>query len=390
MNHTVHFADRSARRAPLLAACVATMLIAAAAAASAEQPERTILKGAPGATTSFAFSPDGARVASTSLMQLRVWDAKTGDEVFHGEGRGAAAVAFSPDGKRLAAAWNRGHPVICDAENGDILFEVPALDRPVSGYPFPPRIVAVAFSHDGRRLATAGSVAEVGGRHGLPGGVVKIWDLETRGRLHRSPKLSTVAAAIAFSPDGKLLAVGTSGAGGELPEPGRVSIWDTESGERPHTLQGKQEVRPGENHCAITALAFSPDSKRLAWGDTEGTVRVCDLPAEAPSFTLSGQDWVGALAFSPRGDLLASGGDDGAVWLWDTATGKLVRALEGHSFPVRALAFNADGTQLECACGATSQYAPGIAGLINDDVPDARTAADSAGEVLIWDITVEP
>jgi len=175
MSNTNPISNRSsggACRGALTAAWVTTTLIATAAVACAEQPERTSLKGAPGATTSFAFSPDGTRVAAAGGTQARVWDAKTGDEVFHVAGRGAAAVAFSADGKRLAVAWNRDHPAICDATDGKVLFEVPALDPRVAGYPFPPRIVAVAFSHDGRRLATASSFAEVGGRHGRPGGVV--------------------------------------------------------------------------------------------------------------------------------------------------------------------------------------------------------------------------
>jgi WD40 repeat protein len=289
----------------------------------------------------------------------------------------------------LAVAWDRDHPAIYDAENGRQLFVINALDAP-GGAPFPPRIVSVAFSPDGLWLATAGSTGG-GGRQGMPGGVVKVWELKTRTLARKFTGLPTVATAIAFSPDGKLIAAGTSGIGGELPLPGLVNVWDMDSGERRHTLMGKAAVEPGENRCAVTSVSFSPDGKRLAWADSEGTVRVRDLPSGADAFTLSGHTgWVRAVAFSPRGDRLAAGGDDGSVSLWDLATGQRITVLSGHTLPVRAVAFSADGQRIASASGSTSHFAAGIPGLIDQDAPEPRTLPGKAGEVFGWNNLSEP
>lgn len=366
-----------------------SILIVSAALAWPAEPERTSLTGAAAETTSFAISPDGTRVAATSESHVRVWDAKTGNELFAIEGPGAAAVAFSPDGTQLVVAWDRDHPAIYDGENGRRLFVISAMDAPGAA-PFPPRVVSVAFHSDGRWLATAGSTGG-GGRQGMPGGVVKIWELKTRTLTHKFTGLSTVATAIAFSPNGKLIAAGTSGIGGELPLPGQVDVWDTETGEQRHTFMGKAAVEPGENRCAVTSVAFSPDTKRLAWADSEGTVRVRDLPSGAEAFTLTGHTgWVRAVAFSPRGDRLVSGADDGNVCLWDLTTGQRIKVLAGHTLPIRALAFSADGQRIASAGGSTSRFAPGIPGLIDQDAPEPRTSPGKAGELFRWNIASEP
>jgi WD40 repeat protein len=366
-----------------------SILIVSAAISWPAEPERTSLTGAAAEATSFAISPDGTRVAATSESHARVWDANTGNELFAIEGPGAASVAFRPDGTQLAVAWDRDHPAVYDAENGRQLLIINALDAP-GGAPFPPRIVGVAFSPDARWLATAGSTGG-GGRQGMPGGVVKVWELKTRTLARKFTGLPTVATAIAFSPDGRLIAAGSSGIGGELPLPGQVDVWERETGERRHTLMGKAAVQPGENRCAVTSVAFSPDSRRLAWADSEGTVRVRDLPSGAEAFTLSGHTgWVRAVAFSPRGDRLASGGDDGSVCLWDLATGQRIKVLAGHSLPIQAVAFSADGQRIESAGGATSHFAPGIPGLFDQDAPESRTSPGKAGEVFHWNIASDP
>jgi WD40 repeat protein len=152
----------------------------------------------------------------------------------------------------------------------------------------------------------------------------------------------------------------------------------------------------GENAWA-SAAAFSPDGRFLAWGDSEGAVRLVDPGGgtEARSF-VAHQGEVNALAFSPDGRLLASA--DEAVRVWDVATGRLIRRLSAGR--PRSLAFRPDGRLLVAACrrGAVMGWdaATGRALFVLDAhseevnalafTPDGRRLVTGAGEVRAWDL----
>jgi len=94
----------------------------------------------------------------------------------------------------------------------------------------------------------------------------------------------------------------------------------------------------------VWAVAFSPDGRLLASGSGDGTVKLWDAATGTVRQSLEGHsDRVMAVAFSPDGRLLASGSDDGTVKLWDAATGTVRQSLEGHSGRVWAVAFSPDG-----------------------------------------------
>src|SRR5579871_543201 len=101
----------------------------------------------------------------------------------------------------------------------------------------------------------------------------------------------------------------------------------------------------------VLAVAFSPDGKLLASGSVHDTVRLWDLATGAALQTLKGhQDRVVAVAFSPDGKLLASGSDDGTFKLWDLATGPAMQTLN-LSTTIRTIvsriSFSSDGLYLE-------------------------------------------
>jgi WD40 repeat protein len=185
-------------------------------------------------------------------------------------------------------------------------------------------VSAMAFSPDGKLLAIGGE-----------GGTVRLWNSATGGPVWAPLTGHTSAVnAVAFSPNGRLLATGD--------EDGTAQLWDPATG-RPvgAPLTGHEE--------GVFAIAFSPDGKLLATGDGHSTVRLWD-PAtgrrvRAP--LTGGEGDVYALAFSPDGKLLAAGVGDGRVRLWDPATGHRVRAsLTSDGEGLDAMAFSPDGTLL--------------------------------------------
>ena len=102
-----------------------------------------------------------------------------------------------------------------------------------------------------------------------------------------------------------------------------VRLWDPATGAAVRTLEGHQN--------SVNAVAFSPDGRLLASASTDNTVRLWDPATGAAVRTLEGhQDSVNAVAFSPDGRLLASASWDKTVRLWDLRTGWL---LIGNSAP---------------------------------------------------------
>src|SRR5215470_17341074 len=98
---------------------------------------------------------------------------------------------------------------------------------------------------------------------------------------------------------------------------------------------------------SVWAVAFSPDGKMLASGSIDKTLKLWDVASHQLLATLEGHsDSVAAVAFSPDGKSLASGSVDKTLKLWDVASRQLLATLEGHSTSVRAVAFSPDGKTL--------------------------------------------
>lgn len=143
--------------------------------------------------------------------------------------------------------------------------------------------------------------------------------------------------ALAYSPDGKLLAV----AGYR-----EVRLLDTASRGVVRTL--------GDHANNVTSVSFSSDGSRLIAAAGEpglfGQVKVWSVADGSPVATLQGhKDSLYAAVLTPDGGTLATAGYDGDIILWDAASGEPLRTLSGHNGAVYALAFSPDGTLLASA-----------------------------------------
>lgn len=332
---------------------------------SGRAAEPVVLKGHTKAVTALAWGADGKTLATAGDDRaILLWDAETGRQTsalaaIAREGYGGPVVAFTPDLKVVAVNY-WGEITLRTVADGKTLVKIdPILDRGQKSA-FRPDVFAMAFSPDGKRLATAGSVAAVGGRHGLPGGIVIIWDAETGKLVHKSDKLSTAASSVVWSTDGKRYAAGTNGAGGELQEAGEVRIWDAEKGKVLHSFPVKPEVDYGE-WASAGDVAFSPDGKRVAApvtagskgapagliiDDTGASVRVWDLQTGKSTQPVKGlKASVGQVVFSPDGKRLATAGSDKMVRVWDIEMGKELLALPCPD-RVTVVAFSSRGQSL--------------------------------------------
>jgi WD40 repeat protein len=111
---------------------------------------------------------------------------------------------------------------------------------------------------------------------------------------------------------------------------------------------GRPELVLQTGHTqGVFALAFSPDGRLLASGGEDYSVKVWELSTGHLLRTLAGHAGeINAVTFSPDGRILASASRDKSVKLWDATTGKLVRTLNKHSESVLAIAFASDGRSL--------------------------------------------
>jgi WD40 repeat protein len=284
-----------------------------------------------GAVVSVAFHPEGTYLASRGEdKKVKVWDlAATREVEFDGPvdvGRDfgmAHTVAFSPNGNLLATGSD-GTVKVWDWKNGQLLHRLAGYEKDA---------ISVAFSRDGRRLASASN-----------GENVKHWDLERGGQLLRTfpPAHRHPVGALAFSPDGERLADANFNR--------CVYLWNTQTGERCGTL----------GHTGnVLGVAFSPDGQRLASSGEDKIVRVWDPTTGREVLGLRGHTGMcECVAFSRDGDRLASASTDRTIRVWDATP---LQGNEGQEVftlaqpgEVRSVVFSPDGRRFASAGMGTS------------------------------------
>lgn len=282
-----------------------------------------ILRGHTNSVSSVAVSADGSLIASASLDHtVRLWDARTGKTilVLSGHKEEVYAAAFSPDNQTLASSDYDGRVIIWSVKSGK-----PLRTLEIKGWS-----TAIAFSPDGNLLAVANQE---------PG--TNIYDVKN-GNVVRTIETTGYTNAIAFSPDGRYLATAR----------GAIGLWDLQTGKVVKRFEGHQG--------SIKAVAFSKDGRFLASASNDKTARVWNvetventktfqtLTPIAVKYSTKPFEWkmpFTSVAFSPDGKTLAAA-TGRTVHLFDIATGKQIKTLEGHELSITSVVFSPDGKSI--------------------------------------------
>jgi WD40 repeat protein len=378
------------------------------------------------------FSPDSKRLATGNINGLvRIWDAGTGREVRNYPGFKAwvNALAFAPDGKTLAMAGAESRTLyLWDVDSGKD-------QRPGPGHRG--AVEALGFTANGRFLISAGCGRDDDNQS------ICIWERDTGRLLHHFGKFDARVLAFAFSGDGRKLAVaqehqslpqvfeipsGKSFDKFQTPVPssksdahgtelrflalcfsadgrqlagasadGKLYIWDNATGKCHHCWQA--------HPCTITSLAFTPDGNKLLSTAEDHTTRLWDVKTgqELLQLTQGEVDSLNCLRISPDGNLAAAIGaaNDGTVYLWDLESGKELRRLATRRIKQLAFAPNSkvlatsdlDGNMSihEIATGKLRASFAGHLGEVTamSFAPDGLTLATGSADttLLLWDAT---
>jgi WD40 repeat protein/serine/threonine protein kinase len=240
---------------------------------------------------SLTFSADGTRLAGvTDQGAVRVWTTQTGQVVqdFGGGRSDITTAAFSTNWEQVA---------LVDGSSVHVRNLRTGTQRAALRANLPGTIFTLTYAPGGQQLALVVD----------DDGPVEVWDLTTGQKVLALHGHTSQVFSLAFSPDGRRLASADAGA---------VIIWDAGTGQALRTLRGPTWVGRAVVH-ECRGLAFSPDGRRLAAASEEG-ITVWNAMTGQELLNLNGHDWaVKSLLFSSDCRQLLSAGADGAVKVWD-------------------------------------------------------------------------
>jgi WD40 repeat protein len=316
---------------------------------------------------SVAWSPDGKRIAVggsvqqriaagnsaddfTVVWSIRIWDALTGQHMLHYQGANYQInqIAWSPDSQLIAYTSSNGGlvPVISSSTNvahvlsastGTILLGYPKNAYPQDAHDVQFRQLAVAWSPDGKRIASAGG-AEPPYNYSL-----QSWDATTGSAVTTYERSfpAFMLYAVAWSPDGKYLAAtGFAVLNGEgAKSDSFLQVWDAVSGKSVFISPSLGDIFDSTTRYAC---GWSPDSRRVVIS-LSTSAQIWDIARRKLLYTYRGHaSTVNTVAWSPDGKSITSGSEDKSVQVWDAETGERTFSYFGHSSEVTGVAWSPD------------------------------------------------
>jgi WD40 repeat protein len=233
-------------------------------------------------------------------------------------------LALASGGGTLASGGADGNLIVWDLVDGK-----------------PPRIIDVGAAVRAVAVTPDGTTIAVGGE----GEAIPLLDVATGKFKSKLEGPAGWVLALAFTPDGKQIAAGGYG--------GRLWLCEVATGKKVYEVEALPPVpanTPAPPVNVVSALAFSPDGKLIAVGGSDGNVHVFQAADGKLLRSLAGHTGaITGVAFHPGNELLASTSKDRTVRLWNPANGQFLKALEGHTAWVQGVTFFARGTRLASA-----------------------------------------
>ncbi|KIJ28371.1 hypothetical protein M422DRAFT_270371 [Sphaerobolus stellatus SS14] len=264
---------------------------------------------------SFAISPDGKQIVTTSSYSLQLWNGLTYElvgQLLDGHTGFVNSTAFSSDGKKIVSGSHDKTICLWDTEKQEILAQIQGHTGGVQ---------SVVFAPDGKTIVS-----------GSDDGTICYWSVETQELIGQPLQEHTDCVySVAFSPDGKTIVSGSSD--------NTLCIWDIER----HDLIGQ----PLRGHTDwIRSVAFAPDGKTIVSGSHDCKICIWDVEKqELIGQLLQGHTHlVCSVAFSPDGKTIVSGSWDKTVCVWDVEKHKQIgQPLQGHTDWIHSVSFSPDG-----------------------------------------------